>query len=97
MTNVLIAISTKLTKGETDLWDWALGGMECALDDDDFMRDNPDMTTAEGQWRDMGYRIGIQAIDMADAADTIQAETAAIRIAESLFEKIKHNIKGSIT
>ena len=91
MTTVLITTPGNLTKGESELWEWATGGMECALDDDDFMRDNPDMVTVEGQLEDMKYRIGTQSLDMAkQAATEYQQETAAIRVATSLLEKLEN-------
>ncbi len=88
MTEILIPTPDNLTKGEADLWSWALEGMVSALGDDDFMRDNPDMTTVVGQTEDMQYRIGTQAVDMASGLDTYQAEAAAIRVAESTLVKL---------
>ena len=89
MTTVLITTPANLTKAEADLWDWATGAMEDAFGDADFMRDNPDMVTAEGQLDDMKYRVGEQAVSMAGDLLTHQAESAAIRVAKSLMNKME--------
>lgn len=84
---LLVISPTNLTQPERECFDWAVSGLEEALDDSLFVQDNPGIETdAESQLEDLLYRLEEQAKDMIDPADpkTRRAAAAAKQVAVKL-------------
>lgn len=87
MGKVLVSPPDSLTQAEREAFDWAVSGLEDALGDSMFLRDNPGIATdADEQMDDILYRLEEQTKEMVDVADpeTSRIAQAAKRAARKI-------------
>lgn len=84
----------KLTGNERYWWDWAIHGLIDVLDDEDFLRDNPDMVTLAGQIDDLKYRLTNQAYDVAETDADSTELGGRKRTLNSLNKKLESFYQG---
>lgn len=78
----------ELSKGEREWFDWALSGAQEALDDENWLADNDDALTVEGQIEDMRYRLEEQGHDMLESLAREEERTKR-RTLNSLNKRLK--------
>lgn len=78
-----------LTPKEREWFDWAFDGAKDAILDPDWLADNDDALTFEGQMSDLRYRLEEQAYAVAETDATGSQLSARIRTLDSLNGKLK--------
>lgn len=78
-----------LTTGERDWFDWAVSGAQDVLTDEDWLADNDDALTIEGQLLDLRYRLEGQAPDVAQTDATSEQLRVRMRSLKSLLQKLE--------
>lgn len=77
-----------LTNAEREWFDWAESEARAMLEDPDWLRDNSDALTFEGQSDDMSYRLREQAYSVAESDATVAQLGGRVRVLNSLLAKL---------